>query len=80
MSRLRVTDHAVVRYLERVRGVDVAAIRRQIEETVRLAAPYPGASAVYSGGFEFRIADGAVVTVHPRTRAGVRSGRQRWGG
>ncbi len=30
-NRIHITDHAVVRYLERVEGLDVHAIRRKLE-------------------------------------------------
>lgn len=32
MSRVNVTDHAVLRYLQRARGVDVEAVRRHVAE------------------------------------------------
>ncbi|MDT8856450.1 hypothetical protein RNZ50_15760 [Paracoccaceae bacterium Fryx2] len=57
-----VTDHAVIRYLERVVGIDVEAlrdeIRAKVEPGVRL-----GACGVRSGGFNYRIIDGVVVTI-----------------
>ena len=58
-----VTDHAVIRYLERVDGVDVDAIRARIGQTVDKAVEL-GASSAVSGGFRYVIGEnGAVVTV-----------------
>lgn len=52
--RIRVSDHAVLRYLERVGGVDVERLRREIGRRVEEAAAL-GASGVTIGGFSFRI-------------------------
>ena len=30
-SRIHITDHAIVRYLERIKGFDVQAIRQELE-------------------------------------------------
>lgn len=35
--RVIVTDHAIVRYLERMEGLDVEAVRRKVEEMARRA-------------------------------------------
>ena len=67
-SRVTITDHAVLRYLERACGVDVDALRRHISRRAML--PWPadraalGAHALIAGGvrYHFRIAqDGCVV-------------------
>ena len=57
-----VTDHAVLRYLERVAGVDVEAIRNRIHDQIKgpLAA---NASGVISNGIAYRIAGGKVTTI-----------------
>ena len=64
--RIRITDHAVLRYLERVRGLDVEAVRAEMAVVVAIAAEHPTATAVLSGGFRFRIRADAVVTVIPK--------------
>jgi len=66
-----VTDHAVIRYLERVQGVDIEAIRREIGRIADrgIAA---GASGVIIGGFTYRIAGGCVVTVVAQHQPNIR--------
>lgn len=66
--RVVVTDHAVLRYLERIEGVDVARIRRRIEKLTRIAIDHDGASAVVVDGVRYKICDDHVVTVVPRDR------------
>ena len=34
-TKIRITDHAVLRYLERVKGMDIAAVRREMTLDVR---------------------------------------------
>jgi len=57
-----VTDHAVLRYLERVAGVDVEAIRNRIYDQIKdpLAA---GASGVISNGIAYRFIGSKVTTI-----------------
>jgi hypothetical protein len=59
-----VTDHAILRYLERAHGIDINAVRHMIADTVREAAQ-AGASGVRHGGLAYRLKDGVVVTVAP---------------
>lgn len=61
-KRNPVTDHAVLRYLERVAGVDVEAIRDRIHRDIKepLAA---GASGVISNGIAYRFKNGKLVSV-----------------
>lgn len=61
---LHITDHAVIRYLERVRGVDIDAVRREIRSNVALATDYPGATGILKDGFRYVLANSAVVTIH----------------
>lgn len=63
-SRLRVSDHAVLRYLERVGGFDIERLRREIARRVETAVQ-AGACGVVVDGWSFRIKDdpqGPVVT------------------
>lgn len=76
-TRLRVTDHAVICYLERVKGLDVEAIRREIGHAVQAAEDHPDATGVNSGGFSYRISGSVVVTVCEQNRPDLRCGRQR---
>jgi hypothetical protein len=82
--RVHVTEHALLRYLERVMGLDVAALRLEIARTVDRAAE-AGARAVTIAGHRYVLdfrADGApiVVTVEPaadwanKRRCGLRTG------
>lgn len=69
-----VTDHAIVRYLERVEGVDMETLRRQIGHTVQQGIEQ-GANGVVSGGFVYRIEGAAVVTIAPQNE--VERGRKK---
>lgn len=65
MKLPRVTDHCIVRYLERSRGLDIESIRRHIQELC--AAPAAaGALCVHAEGVKFEIDHGSVVTCTPR--------------
>ena len=60
-----VTDHAVLRYIERAHGVDVEAIRAHIAETARIGVEHR-AKAVISGGVKFILKGGRVITCYRR--------------
>jgi len=68
-SEVAVTDHAVIRFLERVAGFDIAAIREQIARAVPLSAfPDPsqgvGGHAVHiRDGYQFLLSPVSVVSV-----------------
>jgi len=71
-----VTDHAVVRYLERVYGVDLARLRSRIAK-VTAHGRNQGATAVQCSGVKYLISkSGKVVTVtgnnQPLTNRGKR--------
>ncbi|MEB3421907.1 hypothetical protein ACFSDD_09090 [Salipiger marinus] len=74
-----VTDHAVIRYLERVQGMDVEALRRAIGHRVGAAMlGNDGACGVVIDGFSYRIGDsGAVVTVIKASRPSRSQGASR---
>lgn len=63
-----VTDHAVLREVERVHGIDVEAIRRHIAHRVRHAVA-AGAAGLASEGHRYIIRSGKVVTVLPGDRS-----------
>ena len=66
MTDLRVTDHCIVRYIERVLGLDVNAVRLLIRDRCKSAAAV-GAKSVTVEGFKYEISrnSDAVITVTP---------------
>jgi len=60
-----VSDHAVLRFLERCHGLDVEVIRAQIRESVQTGVRY-GASAVIADGVKYVLREETVVTVHTK--------------
>jgi len=62
---VRVTDHVVLQYLNRVRGIDVEQIRNLIAETCKSAVA-AGAAGVTNDGFHYVVKGNAVITVLPR--------------
>ena len=50
---IHVTDHAMVRYLERVKGIDVESVRREIETS--LSAPLVKRLIDFGDGAKCRI-------------------------
>jgi hypothetical protein len=65
---VRVSDHAVLRWLERVHGIDVEFFRDQVREIAGPAAAV-GASALTRDGFVYVISPtGTVVSVVPDDR------------
>lgn len=73
-----VADHAVVRYLERVEGVDIDALRARIGRIVEEGVKHE-ASGVIAGGFVYKLTNGRVTTVwkHPRQEPGRKKRRGR---
>jgi len=62
--RHHITDHALLRYFERIEGIDVEACRRDLGRRVdAAAAEHEGLSAVILDGQRFVIEGKAVVTV-----------------
>lgn len=68
-----VTDHAVIRYLERVKGVDIDVVRAEISELVETARDL-GASGAVVAGWSYKIKDGNVVTVRAAHSPCIRTG------
>ncbi|MDD9997297.1 MAG: hypothetical protein OXQ89_06085 [Rhodospirillaceae bacterium] len=56
---IRVTDHAVVRYLERIVGIDIDSVRREIAES--LSSPFAERLIEFSDGADCRIKAGDAV-------------------
>lgn len=60
-----VPDHAVLRYLQRAKGVDIEAVRRHIADLVKRGVEKQG-DAVVVEGVKFVLRDNVVVTVLDR--------------
>lgn len=58
-----VTDHAVIRYIERVHGFDMSDFRREILKDGVYDALKAGATRTKKEGVEFVIKDHKIVTV-----------------
>ncbi|CAN7165440.1 hypothetical protein LJR234_000336 [Mesorhizobium amorphae] len=56
---VRVSDHALLRYMQRVLGMDVEQLRGHIAESVRR---HQGAPSVRVLGARFLLRDGVIVT------------------
>lgn len=71
MASVRVSDHAVIRYLERVLGIDVDEIRKQMvpENTAQMAAAlrYGRFPVQAFRGYRLIVREGVVCTVIPGT-------------
>lgn len=61
---IRVTDHAVLRYLERAMGLNIDIVRQHILAICGGAAAF-GAISVRAEGLRFEIRDGKICTVTP---------------
>jgi hypothetical protein len=69
-SQPRVTDHALVRFLERAGGMPIESVRRSLEDSLRRAAMAAASVGecdytVKADGLKYRVRDGHVVTVIP---------------
>lgn len=64
-TEIKVTDHALVRYLERVKGFDIEAVRNEIlsEETIGLIREFDGNGTFPCNGYRVVLVDNSVVTV-----------------
>lgn len=72
---IKVTDHALVRYLERVHGVDMDGLRKRIGRLVRSAVMH-GADGVRIRGVSFRLVNNCVITVRPKRDLEKRKNRK----
>lgn len=67
-KRIRVSDHALMRYIERKLGLSLDPFRREIE-TIVATAYAVGARSIKKDGLEYCLSpDGTVVTVTPYDR------------
>lgn len=58
-----VTDHALLRYIERVKGLDIEAARAEVAQTIKSAQEHRGCSGVTSNGFRYVLMNGVLVTI-----------------
>jgi len=61
--RAVVSDHAVIRYMERVMGLDMDVVRHEIARKVDKAMDHPGCSAIIVDGMEYCLKGQTVTTV-----------------
>lgn len=62
-SQPSVSDHALIRYMERGMGFDVEAVRQSMLTETAIQAINAGATAVTIGGLKFKVHQKVVVTV-----------------
>jgi hypothetical protein len=62
MSDFRVSDHALVRYIERVQKINLDPLRKEITDKVEIPA-MAGAARVTVDGVVFEVRDRTVVTI-----------------
>jgi hypothetical protein len=75
MTRVLVSDHAVLRYLERAHGLDIGAVRDHLAERAATAADL-GALAVKIEGVKLVLRGHVLVTVLPRNTVTFPPGRR----
>ena len=62
-----ISDHAVLRFLERVKGVDIEAVRAEMQTpALTLADEFGAPFLIGRNGERLAIRDGIVVTVLPK--------------
>jgi dTDP-4-amino-4,6-dideoxygalactose transaminase len=59
---IKVSDHALIRYIERVKGIDLEGYRAEMLSVERRAAINAGATAITIDGAKFVVKDRAIVT------------------
>lgn len=64
-SQLEISDHALIRYIERVLEVDLDPVRKQLMDKVLPSYAGMSRQAVVKGGFRYILADGKIATVIP---------------
>lgn len=62
-ATVKVTDHALIRYMERVLGWDLSGVRHQITDIVQLTADQHGDCIVDNNGFQFVLRNDAVTSI-----------------
>ncbi|PZQ45235.1 MAG: hypothetical protein DI551_07965 [Micavibrio aeruginosavorus] len=62
-KRIHVSDHALVRWLERVHGIDVDALRAKMLTSAQIRHIENGASVIKSKGHQYVVENNTIVTV-----------------
>jgi len=77
--RTHVTDHAVLRYLERVAGMDIEELRRRIGHAVETAVDKDASGVVIDGwSYKVRVTEvGPLVVTIQRQKRPLHLGRKR---
>jgi len=73
---IRVSDHAVLRYLERAMGLNIELVREHILSLCAAPAAF-GAVSVRTEGLRFEIANGTITTVTPDHQTPTRTTQAR---
>lgn len=65
MTKITVTDHAVLRYLERVLEIDTERYRKAIltEENIQIINKLGGTCEIVKHGFTIRVVDYKILTI-----------------
>lgn len=63
-----VSDHAVLRYLERVKGIDIEAVRRELTSPVIDTASEFGCATVLRHDCTMRLTGSVVSTIIPKRK------------
>lgn len=71
-----VSDHAVLRYLERVDGIDVAKVRQMIAAITKRGVDV-GAQKIRCNGVSYYVRDGVITTVTRNPKKTKRARRMR---
>lgn len=74
-SAIHISDHALLRYLERGLGIDIEWYRRHLGRQVDQVM-VDGATGIRIDGLLFRIQGATVVTIVKANRPDVRTGRR----
>jgi hypothetical protein len=73
---IRISDHAVLRYLQRAMGLNIELVREHIATVCAAPAAF-GAVCVRAEGLRFEIVNGVVTTVAPDNGLPSRNSRER---
>lgn len=79
---IKVTDHAALRCLQRVKGIDIDAVKIEMATLVDTAEAHPSCSGIICDGFRYAMDHGTVITVtkvkgRPIRAAGRAKGNRR---
>ena len=75
IPRAIVTDHALLRYMERVLRIDVESLRLDVARIAQVGVEH-GASGVQAGGYSYKLEGARVTTVLTAATPNIRLGRK----